>query len=167
MPISKLFKRIEDTVQIADDTKFPWQPEKILQQIYGQIKKCGIYKYERKEWTEKDELPKTWENFKTHFTESYFEPKEENELNNKHAGFMVHDNIYQPHMEESQTADTLNNLANAVTSYATKLTNLTTTNTNLAEQLKLALSQNKVLPELPRKIYMRCHINSVRKPEHK
>ena len=44
--------------------------------------------------------------------------------------------------------DVLNNLANAVTSESTNLTNLTTTNTKLVEQLKVSLDQNKVLTDL-------------------
>ena len=44
--------------------------------------------------------------------------------------------------------DVLNNLANAVTSESTNLTNLTTTNTKLVEQLKVSLDQNKVFIDL-------------------
>ena len=47
----------------------------------------------------------------------------------------------------------LNNLANAVTSDATNLTNLTIAKSNPEEQLKLSLAQNKVLIDLLRKIY--------------
>ena len=62
-------------MQIADNAKFSWQPEKILQQSYGQTKKWGIYKDECKEWIKKYELAMKWENFKNHFTEAYFELK--------------------------------------------------------------------------------------------
>ena len=47
------------------------------------MKKIGIYKDECKEWTKKYELDNTWDNFKTQFTEAYFELKDNNELNNK------------------------------------------------------------------------------------
>ena len=52
------------------------------------------------EWMKKDELEKTWDNFKTFFTEAYFELKEDNKLNKKHVGFIVDDTTYQPHVEE-------------------------------------------------------------------
>ena len=68
MPISKYLKRMEDDVQLADDTKFPWQPKQILHKTYVQIKECGIYKDECKEWLNKYEVNQTWDNFKTHFT---------------------------------------------------------------------------------------------------
>ena len=42
LPISKHFKRIEDYMQLAEDVNFPLQPEQILHQTYGQMKKCGI-----------------------------------------------------------------------------------------------------------------------------
>ena len=62
------------------------------------MKKCGIYKDEYREWTKKDELKKTWGKFKTHFTEAYFELKEDNEPKKKHVGFMAGDTTYQPHL---------------------------------------------------------------------
>ena len=37
-PISKVFKRIEDSVQLVDGAKFPWQPEQIIQKTYVQMK---------------------------------------------------------------------------------------------------------------------------------
>ena len=36
--------------------------------------------YECKEWINKDQVDKTWYNFKTCFKEAYFELKEDNEL---------------------------------------------------------------------------------------
>ena len=41
----------------------------------------------------KGELDKIWDNFKTNFTEAYFELTEDNELKKKHVGFMVDDTI--------------------------------------------------------------------------
>ena len=79
----------------------------------------------------KEELDKTWDNFKTHFTEAYFELKENNELNKKHVGFVADGTTYYPHVEEEQMADALNNLVNAVASDATNLTNLKMTNSKL------------------------------------
>ena len=54
--------------------------------------KFGIYKDECKEWMKKYQLAKTWDNLKTHFTEAYFELKEDNELNKNHIGFMEETN---------------------------------------------------------------------------
>ena len=62
VPISKFLKRIEESVRIADDANFLWQPEQILQQTYDQMKKIGIYKYECMEWIKKDDFFKTWDN---------------------------------------------------------------------------------------------------------
>ena len=50
--------------------------------------KFVIYKDECKEWMNKYELDKTWDNFRTFFTGAYFELKEHNELNKKHVVFM-------------------------------------------------------------------------------
>ena len=127
------------------------------------MEKYGIYKDEFKEFINKDGLDKTWDNFRTYFTEYYFELKEDNGLNKKHVGFVADDTIDHPRVEESQMTDALNNLANADAADATNLTSLRFTNENLAEQLKVALSQNKVLTDFPEEIYMRCHRNSVRK----
>ena len=58
---------------------------------------------------------------------------------------------WQPRVEEAHMTNALNNLANAVTSYASKLANLTLTNAKLAEQIKVAPSQNNILAYLLRK----------------
>ena len=101
-------------------------------------------------------------------TESYFELKGDNELKKEHAVFMADDNTDHSHVEEEHMADALNKLANTITSDATNLTNLTLTNTNMVEQIKVAQPQNKVLTYLPRKKYSvsqqltqktRTHIN--------
>ena len=100
------------------------------------------------EWMKKDELEKTWENFRRHFTEDFFELNKDNELKKKHVGFVLDDTIYQPHEKEAHMADALKNLENSLTSDAANLTKLTTTNAKLAEQLKAELAQNKVLTDL-------------------
>ena len=61
---------------------------------------------------------------------------------------MAYETTDQPHVEESHMANAVNNLANNVTSDTTNLTYLTFTNAKLAEQINVAISQNKVLTEL-------------------
>ena len=56
---------------------------------------------------------------------------------------MANERKYQPHLKEAQMSNSLKNLANAVKSNATNLTNLKMANANLAEQLKVALAQKK------------------------
>ena len=56
-------------------------------------------------------------------------------------------------MEEAHIYDTLNNLSNVITSDAFNLVNLTFSNAKLAEQLKVALAQNKGLTDLLNKRY--------------
>ena len=59
-------------------------------------------------------MDNTWDNFKTHFTEVYFELKEDNELIKNHVRFVVYETKYQSHVEEAHMYDTLINLANVV-----------------------------------------------------
>ena len=74
---------------------------------------------------------------KTFFTISYFELKEDNELNNKHVGFMADDTTDHTHVEEAHMAGVLNKLTNFITSDATNLNNLTSTNANLSEKINV------------------------------
>ena len=60
--------------------------------------------------------------------------------------------------------NSLNNLANAVKSDATNLAKLTMKNAKLAEKLKGAISQNKVLPDLPRKTI--CGVTETQSENH-
>ena len=74
---------------------------------------------------------------------------------------MANERKYQPHLKEAQMSNSLKNLANAVKSNATNLTNLKMANANLAEQLKVALAQKKVLTNLRiKKIYSLSAENS-------
>ena len=73
-------------------------------------------------------MDKKWYNFKTKFTEACFELKEVNDLDKKNVGFVADDTTYQPHVEETHTVDSLNNITNDVTLESNNLTNLTTTN---------------------------------------
>ena len=57
-------------------------------------------------------------------------------------------NTDQTHVEEAHIAAALSNLSNAATLDATNLTNLTMTNTKLAEKIKVELAQNKVFTDL-------------------
>ena len=51
-------------------------------------------------------------------------------------------------MEEAHIAAALSNLSNAATLDATNLTNITKTNTKLAENINMELAQNKVPTDL-------------------
>ena len=121
----------------------------------------------RKEWMKKYDLDKTWGNFKLFITESYFELKEYNELNNKQGVFMADGTTNHPHVEEAHLANAMNFFFNAITLDASNLNNLTLTNTKLEEQLKVAISQKQGSHRLTEQEDMRCHKNSVRKPERK
>ena len=57
---------------------------------------------------------------------------------------MVDDTTYHTHVEESHMVETLKSLTNPITSDASNITNLTLTNANMEEQLKVALAQNNV-----------------------
>ena len=66
---------------------------------------------------------------------------------------MADDNTSQPYVEKVHMYDILKNLYNDVTSYATNLTRWILTNSNLVEQLKLEITQNKVIQYLLRNNY--------------
>ena len=73
-------------------------------------------------------------NFKTHFTEAYFELNEFKLLNKKHDGFVADKTTNRTHVEEANMADSLNNLTNYTPSGATNITNLTAAKAKLAEK---------------------------------
>lgn len=79
-PIAIYFQRLDDGIQLANDAQIPYTPAQILQQASYQMKKSGLYQDECKAWKDKDPADRTWENFKTHFADAYFEKKEENQI---------------------------------------------------------------------------------------
>ena len=151
LPISSYFKRIEDAVQLADDSGMPYTPEQILDQAVYQMRACKLYKEEIKTWKDKAAVDRTWDNFKTHFADAYFEKKEDNEFGSKGAGYQAtteHGANAATTEHSANIAEALNNLAFAVSSDSDQFKNLTAANNTLADQLKVALDQNKVLTTL-------------------
>ena len=61
------FKRIDDTVQYADDGNVAFTTEQILQTAYHAVSTTGYYNEACKEWRRKPENNKTWVHFKQFF----------------------------------------------------------------------------------------------------
>lgn len=151
-PISIYFQRIDDAVQLADDAEIPYTPAQITQQALFQMKKCGLYKDACKARKEKATADQTWDNLKTHFAEAYFDRKEETAIGGE-AGFHETNRAEEHH--QANVAEALDNLANAVTTDAAAMADLvaankqlTDANHTLAEQLKVALEQNRALTKI-------------------
>lgn len=107
------------------------------------MKKCGMYNDEVKEWRQKDPANQTWPNLKTHFSNAYFEMKEDNDMGMKAPGFHAANVAERQEEHQALVADALNNLANVVTADSKAFSDLTEANASLAKQLKEAQNMNK------------------------
>lgn len=157
--IACYWKMMDDTTQLADDAGIPFSAAQILQQATFQMKKCGLYKDEMKEWKRKPVDEQTWANFKTHFSDAYFELKEDNDIGTKAAGFHTANLAETKQEHQALMADALNNMANAVTADTKAMAEqtganktLTETNASLVKQLKEAQTQLKEAQGLNKKL---------------
>ena len=75
------FKRIDDTVQYADDGNVAFTREQILQTTYHSVSSTGFYNEACKEWRRKPEVNKTWVHFKQFFAAKYHDRMEQDKVN--------------------------------------------------------------------------------------
>ena len=59
--------------QEAVAVKNQYTPAQIVSMAFANIKKCGLYQDDFREWSRKQRLNKTWSNFKAHFARSFKE----------------------------------------------------------------------------------------------
>ena len=131
-----------------------------MNQVVYQMRHSQIYKDEYKLWIAKPVIDQTWDQFKTHFLAAYHDKLEDDQFGSKGAGFSAttDERKWEEEAPDTHMANTLNNLANAVTADAQHVATLTATNKTLTEtnstlaaQLKVALENNRVLTLAVRK----------------
>ena len=71
-PISgkTLFEDFDEQVEWNEEAlavKNMYSPAQIISMANANIKKCGLYQDDCREWSRKTRLDKTWSNFKAHF----------------------------------------------------------------------------------------------------
>ena len=72
-PIKVFFDQIEDTVEYTSAVNTAYTTTQIVNTVYILVSETVLFYDECKKWRKNDHAKKSWENFKTHFTESHQE----------------------------------------------------------------------------------------------
>lgn len=152
LPITAYYKRIEDSMQVADDGNAPFSNEQVLNQAYLEIFSTQLYNDPCKVWRRKieaDPKVKTWDNFKTFFTIEYRDLKEQERVIASIGGFHSENNAmgkYPPPVTETpEISGALLHLAMVATTDREIVSQLVETNKTLTTNNEALVEQVKVI----------------------
>ena len=135
-PFETLIEQIEDAMEVADAATQAFSDAQILTLSYTLVYNTGLYFDECKEWKAKPAADKTWDEFKTFFLSAQAELREQQQATSGRLGFAAYGAD-----KENQTADALACLGAAQEADRQAFCKLVITNSDLADQLKLALGE--------------------------
>jgi hypothetical protein len=142
-PFETLIEQLEDAMEIVDAAGQAYTDAQVLTLAYTLVYNTGLYFDECKEWKAKPAADKTWDLFKNFFLQAQSELRQQQQATSACSGFSAYAND-----QETQIANALANLATAQAANQQAFCQLVTTNTDLAEQLKTALSDIASLKHL-------------------
>ena len=128
LPIAMIFKQIEECQRMATAGRAAFTPDQIVKAAETLILHSGKYQIAYREWIALPEANKTYNEFKTRFSNEY---QLQNELNNSTAD----EHEYANNINEDNNLDeAFNNFAMATAADRTTITQLTETNASLSSQ---------------------------------
>jgi hypothetical protein len=150
-PFETLIEQIEDAMEVADAATQAYTDAQVLTLAYTLVYNTGLYFDECKAWNAKSAADKTWDLFKLFFLQAQAELRLQQTATSSRNGFSAFVND-----QENETNETLANIATAQAADRQAFCQLVTTNSELAEQLRTALTdisslKNMVLNKQPRK----------------
>ena len=158
-PFETLIEQIEDAMEVADAANQAFTDAQILTLAYTLVYNTGLYFDECKEWKAKPIADKTWDNFKIFFLVAQAELREQQQATSGRSGFSA----YSHYDKENQTAEALASLGAAQESDRQAFCKLVTTNSELADQLKVALGEITTLKTVVNQIKTKT-LKNPRKP---
>ena len=87
MPIDKVFERIYDWIQYADDGKHQYTPSQIINNYYNVVLSMGLYTEPINTWRKNLSSVKTWSDFKKFFMDEYHNLSKLKLINATQKGF--------------------------------------------------------------------------------
>jgi hypothetical protein len=136
-PIETLYEQIEDAMQLATDANAAYNENQVLANALNLVQCTKMYRQACHEWTRKADNDKTWQNFKTHFTEAANELRED-QTTGQETGYHPHPTANNAMADFTQeTAEAFANLATATAADRGMMADLMATNKTLLDQLSL------------------------------
>jgi len=130
LPITTLFKQIEDCVAYAEAGNAPFTAAQIIRKAYLLILKTGSYPEDCRQWMLRPSIEHTWLIYKAHFTLAYQTLRETQQIT-RSSGF----HNANAAIEAMQT-QAINALATANEDNTNAVANMAAANTTLATQVQ-------------------------------
>ena len=151
-PIETLYDQIENAVDIASTAGAPYAPKQVINIAYTIVYNTNVFNDSCRDWRKKQELQKTWANFKTHFTEAHLDFRTYNQPNpyqSANAAIAAPTGLESEPQLNDEATIALANLATATAADRSAMAALSTTNEHLVKQLsdvttQLTLALNKI-----------------------
>jgi hypothetical protein len=140
-PFEHLIDQVEEAVEYADDGNQPFTVEQIINAAYTLVFNTGVFFEECKQWRLLAPALKTWDRFKTHFTEAHQQHRLQ-QATMQSSGYHKANYMSGHNMHYEETAAALANLATATAADRQAMANLTNTIETLTKQL--ATSQTEI-----------------------
>jgi hypothetical protein len=138
-PFETLIEQIEDGMELADAGGQAFTDAQILTLAYTLVYTTGLYFDECKTWITKPPEDKTWDRFKTFFLVAQSDLRQQQLTTTGRQGYSAY--ISENEEKENATAEALQNLASATASDREAFAQLIVTNSDLANQLKSAMTE--------------------------
>ena len=142
LPIETLYDQIEDAVELADAGSTPYSAQQVVAIAYSLVFATGQLTEACRDWKRSLAGHKTWSNFKIDFGLAFKELRESQQTA-QGAGFVPQNANHAALVEgyAAETAEAIENLANAAVQNQVTVQALTNTNTNITQNLMEANQQ--------------------------
>jgi hypothetical protein len=130
--IETLYSQIEDAMDYADAGGSAYTASQVVTNAYNLIANTGLFRDACREWRRRPEVDKTWDNYKLHFTEAHQDWRL-NQDTAQGAGYHGANSAMDSFVND--TAKAFANLATATSCDRQMLSDLSTTNKDLTQQV--------------------------------
>jgi hypothetical protein len=153
-PIETLYEQIEDAMQRAADARAPYNENQVLINALNLIQRTKMFRHSCHSWQRHPDIDKTWQNFKTRFSEAAGELREDDQTTGQETGYHAHGTANSAHAAfTTETAEAFANLVNATAADRSMMADLMATNKTLLDQMAIMnheLAHLRAVSVLPR-----------------
>ena len=132
-PIEVLYDQIEDAVEFASAGKAPYTTPQVVNNAYNLVSNTGLFEEECKKWRKKATADKTWDNFKTQFTEAHQDLRD-SQRTARDAGYQANSAEEEQEDQSMNALQAIEHLANATIEDRETIATLTKTNSELVTE---------------------------------
>eukprot|EP00957_Ditylum_brightwellii_P202901 15332318-Ditylum_brightwellii.AAC.1 len=155
-PIKEMFKQVDEASDLAQDTNSPYQDQQLVNIAYDLDFWSAVLDDACWAWKRLPDVQQTWQQFKLHFTTAHDKMQEMQTAAQELGYAMANFSAVGPPQFANTAAEVLHALAEATTEDCTAVSNLSSTNGILNEQVanltRTASAKESEIEELQKSI---------------